>query len=498
MRRPCHNGFHSGVLAWTLLASSGCAVGPAYSPPQTPPVAQVTASALPPATNGAPGETDRAQQFVDAQSMPAKWWQSFGSPEIDGLVEHALQKSPTIASAQAALRQAEESALAQRGAFWPSVQADYAPVRARSAQVLSSPLNSGASLYTLQTGQLSVGYVFDLFGANQRSVESLDAQRESQRWQLEAAKLSLAANVATAALQWASLREQFEVTEQLQSLAQDQLELMGIQRRLGEIPGATVVAQEALVAQAQAASASIAKALAQQHDGLAMLTGYVPSQLEPLKLRLADLHLPDVPTGLPARILRQRPDVRAAESTVRAANAQVGVAVANMLPQLSLNANYGTSAVAFSQLFSAAGVFWALGANLAQPVFDGGTLLHRKRASEAQLEQSLAQYQGTVLIALQNYADSLEAARHDADQAVATLRQEQRSRAALDIARRQLEIGDVSRLTLLNTESGYLQSALSRIQSQTNRLVDVCAVYVALGGGWQGEAGESTLRSPPD
>ena len=356
--------------------------------------------------------------------------------------------------------------------------------------MLSSPLSSGASTYTLQTAQLSVGYVFDLFGANQRSVESLEAQSEAQRWQLEGARLALAANVVTTAVQWAALDEQFDTAQRLVAIAREQLQLMRIQRRLGEIAGATEFAQEALLAQAQGASAAIGKARAQQHDALAALAGLAPADLAPLALRLSDLSLPDVPSSLSAKLLQRRPDIRAAQAAVHAANAQVDVAVANMLPQLGLSANYGTQALAFSQLFNSAGVFWALGANLAQPVFDGAALIHRRRASDAQLEQSLAQFQATVLIALQNYADALEGVRYDADQALAALTQEQRSQAALDIARRQLEIGDVSRLTLLAAESAYLQSALARVQSQANRVTDTCAVYVALGGSWADARGE--------
>jgi NodT family efflux transporter outer membrane factor (OMF) lipoprotein len=483
-------GARIAVACACAAASTGCAVGPEFQRPLAPAVTQVTATALPTATAGGPSQADRAQRFVDAATTPPDWWRAFGSDELNALVAQALRQSPTLASAQAALRQAREMAEAQRGAFLPSVQADYAPMRARVPEAVSSPVSSGASVYTLHTAQVSVDYVFDLFGANRRSVESLDAQSESQQWQWRAARLTLVASVANAALQWASLQEQLETTDRLTAIAESQLALMNAQHRLGEASGAMVLAQEAMLRQAQATAAALRRTLAQQHDLLAALVGVAPAQLPAPALRLSGLRLPDAPTTLPARLIEQRPDIRAAEASLHAANAQVGVAVANMLPQISLTADYGAGAKTLAQLFGSAGLLWSIGADIAQPVFDGGALLHRKRASEAQLEQALGQYHGAVLNAFQNVADALEAVRHDADQWLATSRQERIGQTSLEIAQRQLELGDISRLVLLNAESNHLQAAIARVQSQANRFSDVCAVYQSLGGSWNDIAGD--------
>ena len=336
----------------------------------------------------------------------------------------------------------------------------------------------------MHTAQLSVGYAADVFGGNRRALESLEAQREVQAWQLKAAQLTLAANVISAALQEASLRDQLAATEQLSNMAERQLRLLETQKRLGAAPGSAVLAQEALLRQAEATAAGQRKQLAVQRDLLAMLIGTMPADLLAPTLKLSDLHLPDVPTGLPAQLVEQRPDVRAAESQLHSANADIGVAVANMLPQITLSANYGAGAETLGQLFRANSLLWSIGANLAQPLFQGGSLLHRKRAAEAQLEFTLAQYQNTVLGAFQNVADTLEAARHDADQHLATIRQERAASASLRIAQRQLELGDISVLTLLNAESAFLQASTARIQAQTSRYLDIVAVYQALGGGW--------------
>jgi outer membrane protein TolC len=198
---------------------------------------------------------------------------------------------------------------------------------------------------------------------------------------------------------------------------------------------------------------------------------------------LPDLALPDLPVAVPAKLVEQRPDVRVAAAQLRSANAQIGVAISNMLPQLTITANAGSSAETFGQLFGTGGLLWNIGANVAQPLFQGGSLLHRKRAAEEQWRAALAQYQGTVLVAFQNVADALEAARHDADAHVASIRQEEAARHALQIAERQLALGDISVLTLLNSETSYLQATLARTQAQTNRYLDVAAVYQSLGGG---------------
>jgi NodT family efflux transporter outer membrane factor (OMF) lipoprotein len=487
-------------VALIAVAIAGCAAGPDYRAPTAPEAARFTATPMPVATLGGDSASDRAQGFADPAAAPANWWSLLGSAELDALVARALKHSPTLAASEAALRQAQELAAAQRGAFLPSLAASYSPLRARIPNTQSSPLSSGASLYTLHTAQLSVGYVADVFGGNRRAVEALQAQGDAQAWQLRAAQLTLAANVAAAALQEASLRAQLAAGERLSAMAERQLALLQVQRRLGAAPGAAVLAQEALWRQTQATVAGLKKQLAQQRDLLAVLVGDLPANLVAPAFELSALTLPDVPNGLPAGLLAQRPDVRVAEAQLHAANAGVGVAVANMLPQITLTANYGSSAQELGQLFRAGGLLWSVGANVAQPLFEGGALLHRKRAAQAQLDQALAQYQSTVLSAFQNVADTLEAVRYDAEQYVAAQRQEAAALAALRIAQKQLELGDISVLTLLNAETTYRQASLARIQAQAARFSDVVAMYQALGGSWgdgrQGPIGDSLKGGP--
>lgn len=492
-RRKQVNWLRWGVPAASLVVVvlTGCVVGPDFHRPQPPQTEHLTAGTLPAMTAGGERTDDRAQQFVATQAIADKWWQAFGSSRIDELVDQALKQGPTIATAQAALRQAQELASAQRGTFYPSFQANYSPNRGRVAEAVSSPLSSNDSIYFLHTAQVTVGYVVDVFGGNRRNLESLGAQTEIQVLQLRAARLSLAANVVNAALQEASLREQLTATERIVAIGAQQLKILETQRRLGAAPGAAVYAQEAILRQSEAASAVLKKQLAQQHDLLAALEGAYPGEFSTQVPDLSSLRLPDVPLVLPAALVDHRPDVRAAEAQIHAANAQVGVAVSNMLPQITLTGNFGASSQTLSQLFKAGGLMWSLGANVMQPLFQGGQLVHRKRAAEAQLEQTLAQYQSTVLTAFQNVADALEAVHLDAEQYVAANRQQVAAEASLRIARRQVELGDVSYILLLSAEAAALQAAIAQTQARTSRFSDVVAVYQALGGGWGDEVGMS-------
>ena len=343
----------------------------------------------------------------------------------------------------------------------------------------------------MQSAQLSVGYSIDVFGAARRSAEAADAQRDAQAWQLRAAQLTLAGNVVATAIQWASLQEQLEATVRLREISMRQWELLLVQRRLGESAGAVVLVQESVLRQAESAVASLERQVAQERDQLAALLGTVPSDSALATVRLADLTLPDVPTRLPAELLSRRPDVEVALAQLHAANANVGVAVANMLPQISLTADYGSSALSLARLFKAGGLFWGVGAGVAQPIFEGHALTARTDAAQAQLEQTLAQYSATVLGAFQNVADSLEASRHDADVYAAALRQETLARTELHIVGRQRDLGDVSTLPVLAAEVSYRQAQLARIQALASRHADVAAAYVSVGGTWQPSDAES-------
>lgn len=467
----------------TALWLSAC-VGPNFHRPPPPQIDRYTAEALAPGTGAATGPGGAAQRFLVEQDVPRNWWTRFGSPELDALVAQALRANPNVQAAAAALRQAQENTAAQRGSYYPAAQAGFDATRQLDAVgVLSPNLTSGAALYNLYTPQVTVTYVPDVFGANRRQVESLAALAESSAFQLDATYLTLTSNVVAAAMQDAGLRAQITATERIIALEREALSVLRRELQLGAIAEGDVFAQEAALAQLETTLPPLNRQLQTTRDLLAALTGRLPADFTPVRFELDDLSLPtDLPLGVPSQLVERRPDVRAAEAQLHAATAQVGVAIANLLPQVTITADAGSSATAMRDLFKSGTGFWSLGASLTQTLFEGGTLIHRKRAADAALDQAGALYREAVLTAFQNVADALHALGTDADALAAAARAEAAAQKSLDVVRHELDLGSVSYLALLTAEQSYQQAVITAVQARTNRYADTAALFQALGG----------------
>ncbi len=477
--------FRSVILLSVTVLTAACAVGPDFHRPAAPDTPGYTPEPLADPAGGGAVPGGGSQRFVAGMDLPAQWWHLFGSEPLNALVERSLKANPNVQAAEAALRVAQETYLAQRGALFPALDANYSPSRQKIADAMSSPLNSGASVFSLHTAQLSVAYAPDVFGGVRRQVESAEALAESQRFLLEAASLSLSSNVVAAAIQEAALRAQIESTESIVKIEAEQAGLMQRQLELGAIVESNVIAQRTVLAQTRAALAPLKKQLAQQRDLLTALAGELPANEVAEKFELASLQLPaELPVSLPSKLVEQRPDVRAAEAQLHAAAAQVGVATANLLPQFTLNANMGSVASTLGSLFSSGTGFWSLAGSVTQPLFQGGALVHRKRAAEAAYDQAAAQYRATVIGAFQNVADSLRALQQDGEALQAALEAKSLAEDSLGIARKQVELGDISYLSLLNSEQAYQQALVALVQAQAGRYADTAALFQALGGGW--------------
>ena len=459
-------------------------MGPNFQRPAPPHAARYTAEDLSVQTGAAAAPPAGTQKFLLQQAVPRNWWLLFGSPELDGLVTEALRANPDVLSAQAALREALENTAAQRGSYFPAVQAGFDASRNLNATgVLAPNLASGTALYDLFTPQVTVSFVPDIFGANRRQVESLAAQAEAARFQLDATYLTLTANVVTSAILEAGFRGQIAATEQVIALERESLGVLRHELTLGAIAEVDVYAQEAALAQLEAALPPLKRQLCQAEDQLAVLTGRLPADFTPTNLQLEQLVLPmDLPLGVPSELVERRPDVRAAEAQLHAATAQVGVAIANLLPQFTITGNIGSAATAMSDLFKPGTGFWSIGANATQTLFAGGTLLHRKRAADAALDQAGAAYRSAVLTAFQNVADALHALIADADAMEAAGRALSAAQKTLEVTRQQLKLGSVSYLALLYAEQSYQQALITATQSRANRLADTAALFQALGG----------------
>jgi len=459
----------------------GCAVGPDFHRPAPPTATSYTRAAVPADLGGGGG----GQTLVAGADVPGQWWTLFHSPALNRLIELALKNNADLQSAKAALRSARETYYAQQGAFYPTVDAGYSIQRQQATNTLAPPLASNMNLFTLHTAQVTVGYTPDLFGGIRRQTETVAAQAEAQRFETEAAYLTLTSNLAAAAIQEASLRNQIAATERIIALNRDVLVLLQRQKAAGQISGADVAAQDAAVAQAEQGLPPLQKQLAQQVDMIAALTGRLPSESSDDGVDLAALTLPpDVPLSLPSKLVEQRPDIRVAEANLHAASAQVGVAIANRLPSFTVSGSAGGAATELASLFSGGAGFWSVTGAVSQPIFQGGALLHRQRAAAAAFDQAKAQYRSTVIGAFQNVADALQALQADALALKAADRAEQSAAASLTIVRKQLELGGVSNVAVLNAEQTYRLALISQAQAQSNRYADTVALIQALGGGW--------------
>jgi NodT family efflux transporter outer membrane factor (OMF) lipoprotein len=468
----------------TLLLT-GCAVGPDFVTPPAPDVPGYTPEALASRTAAAKTAGGEGQHFVRDLDLPGQWWSLFHCKALNSLVETALAANADLQAAQAALRVAKENLYAQQGALLPAVDANFSAIRQQPGIAVPSDAGSDQPTFNLFTGQLNVSYSPDVFGGTRRSIEALAAQADSQRFQLEATYLTLTSNLAGAAVQEASLRGQIAATQRIIKIETDVLELLQRQHELGQVAEADVATQQAALAQVQQTLPPLQKQLAQQRDLLAALSGGFPSDRLTQRFELASLRLPhDLPVSLPSKLVAQRPDIRAAEANLQAASAQIGVAIANRLPNITLTATTGSTALAVDQLFTPGTGFWSAAGAVTQPIFHGGTLLHRELAAKATFDQAAAQYRGVVITAFQNVADALRAIQSDAVALQRAVAFERAAARSLEIARRRLELGDINYLSLLTAQQAYQQALINLAQSQASRYADTVALFQALGGGW--------------
>ncbi|HUX72709.1 MAG TPA: efflux transporter outer membrane subunit [Steroidobacteraceae bacterium] len=477
----------AAALALTLLAS--CAVGPDFKRPAAPQIAGYTSAALQ-ATVAAPGVAGgNAQRFAAGRDIAADWWTLFHCKALDDLIERSLESNPDLKAAQAALSAARENFLAQRGAYFPHVSGAFSASRQRQSDLLAPvpnyPTVSSEFQFNLFTPQVSVSYVPDVFGLNRRTAESSKAQEQAVRFQMIAAYTTLTANVVVAAIQEGAVRMQIDATRELIDGNSRMLRILRYQFAKGYASRLDVAAQESQLAQVAATLPPLLKQRSQLHDLLAALTGRFPNQAPAERFTLSSLQLPaELPVSLPSKLVAQRPDVRQAEANMHAASAAIGIAIANRLPNIELTADAGSTALAIDQVFSSGTGFWSLGGALTAPIFQGGTLLHQERAAKAAYLEAAEQYRGTVLTAVQNVADTLNALQQDATGLRAAATAAAAAKVTLNLSRRQLHDGYSGYLSLLGAEQSYQLARINLVQAQANRYADTAALFQALGGGW--------------
>ena len=469
---------------------SGCTLGPDFKTPTDTVSGGYTAK---PSNMVIAATAGDGQRLVSGGELPAQWWEVFHDRELDALIRRALADSPTLAAAEATLRQAEENLRAQKGVvYFPALDAKLSGSRQRVSMAASGQPGTGAFTYGLYNASLAVSYNLDLFGTGRRELEALRADVDFQRYQREAAHLTLTSNIVTSAVREASLRAQLDATREILAAQEQLLRLVERQFELGGATRSDVLAQRTQLAQTRVTLPQLEKELVQTRNQLAVYSGKAPAEASLPEFTLDSLRLPkELPLSLPSALTRQRPDIRASEELLHAACARVGVATANLFPQVTLSADVGAQAATLGKLFSNGTPIWSLGAGLLQPVFRGGELTAKRRAAIAAYDQAAAQYRDVVLRAFASVADVLQALESDAAALAAQAETEKSARETLELTQRQYEIGATGYPQLLNAQRQHQQTRIGLVQARAARLADSAALFQALGGGWWNRPSEA-------
>jgi NodT family efflux transporter outer membrane factor (OMF) lipoprotein len=479
---PSNNRTRRILLALILAAlPAGCAVGPDFRRPAAPDVAVYTTTPLSAHTAATPTLLGESQHFNEGGRGNPQWWREFSSAKLDALVEKALLASPTLAAARATLRQAQEVYAARSGStLYPQVAANLSGQRQRSNAGVLGQAADGRE-FSLYNAGVGVRYTFDLAGGNQRALEALAARSDYQRLQLEGARLTLAANIVTTAIAQARLSLQIASTENILRSQEEQWGLTREQVRLGHAGPDQALALETQVEQTRATIPLLRNQLQQNEHLLAVLAGQAPGAGVLPSFTLADFTLPtDLPLLVPSDLVRTRPDILGAEALLHAANAEYGVAIAKLYPQLNLSADLASQALTTGALFGSGSAVWGVVAQLTQPLFNPG-LPAEKRAALAAFDAAGAHYQAVVLEALRNVADVLRALDNDAQRLAALSAASAAAQKSLDSMQRRYALGAAGYLELLVAQQQSQQTQINLTEAQAQRLVDSAALYQAMG-----------------
>jgi NodT family efflux transporter outer membrane factor (OMF) lipoprotein len=473
-------------LKWRLLSLSAaaalasCVVGPNFHEPKPPDASGY----LHPSSDAAPvqPQAQDVQKVSEGAELAGEWWHLFHSAELDAVVRASIAASPTLIAANATLAEAREEVTVARAAFLPSVSAAAGVQRASSGAVRGPGTGATASLYSIG---LSTSYSPDIFGGTRRAVEQQQALADFQRNQLAAAYLTLTGSVVNEVLTIASTRLQITTTEEL--IASDRKNLALTQRAfdVGIVPRSDVLTADSQLAADLTQLPSLHKQLDQAYDALAVLAGRAPSEWQVQPFDIEQFTLPrDIPLSLPARLVRQRPDVLAAEMQLHAASAAIGVAVAQEFPDISLTASLSREALRAADLFHQFDTLWSAGGSLTQPLFKGGALRAQVRAARDAFQAEAATYQAVVLEALGQVADDLWALQYDAQTLTVDRHSMDVALQALKLQQQSYSVGTTTALNLIVAERTYAQARLSYSNARIQQFTDSASLLTALGAGW--------------
>ena len=480
------------LLAATAAATlAGCTVGPDFERPAAP--GETTyVSPSDPTLRDTKGPTTLA-----GAGPQLAWWQAFGSPALNGFVEQAIAHNASLEASNATLAAARQELVAARGRQLPQVDAT---ARVEHEQVNLQAFgfpgqNPEFDLYSVGGG---ISYPLDLFGGRRRRTEQVGAQAEAQLRQTQAAHLSIAGQVVNQVLLIAAIRARIETADRL--LEEDRRNIDLTQKRKDAGEGTLV---EVLNAQAQFEAdrgdiPQLGQQLAEARHLLATLTGIAPSALGATDFTFTSFTLPrTVPVTLPSALVHQRPDILQAEATLHASTAAIGVATAQLYPDITLGGTVTQGTPAFDKIFSSATRGFDLFAGLTAPLFHGGTLKAEKRAAVARAQAADATYRQTVLDAFRQVADLLQSLDSDARSVANQHEAVDVASRSLRLSRRSFQVGNTGILQTLDSERLYQRASSNLVDAQARQFLNVARLYVATAGGWTGNAAAPDTISAP-
>jgi NodT family efflux transporter outer membrane factor (OMF) lipoprotein len=467
-------------LAVLFVLMSGCASGPNFVRPAAPHTQGY--SEPPAAASAGASAANGAQRIVLGGDVAPDWWSLFHCDALNDLIRQALAGSPTLVAAQSTLSQAQELTAAAGGALYPHVDLTGGAGRQKYGKEFLGPLTAPPP-FTYFAAGAAVNYTFDAAGGIARSIEERRALFEYERQQLRAAQLALAGNVVSQGIAIASASERIRAVNEL--LAEDRRNLQLVQTSFdaGNTTRVDVLFADSQLANDETLLPPAAQELAVARHALAVLVGRAPADWAPPEFDFGKLGLPGtLPVSLPSELVRQRPDILAAEARLHAATAQVGVATANLYPHITLTGSAGQQALTLNTLFASGNAVWTLTSGLTAPIFDGGTLRAERRADIDAMHASAANYQETVLQGLRQVADVLAGINHDAELLAAETHAVDAAQLSLDLARESYRAGNVGVLQVLDAERAYSRARLDYVRVQAQRYIDTAQLYLALGG----------------
>jgi len=482
------------AAASTASLVTQCTVGPDFSPPPDP---QTTSYTRDDAQQTAlRDQAEEGQSIVIGQKLAPDWWRLFEWAPLDQLIREAVDKNQSLAAAQATLGQAQQAVRQASGANYPQVSFSAGASRQR-ASLAAQGIPTPPTEFNLYSIGPSVSFALDPFGGTPRHVEQEEALSQAQRYQLAAAYLTLTGNVANEVVNIAEAQDQIDAVNEIIADDERNLELVRTETKAGELTRIDLETAGSQLASDRTLLPPLLQQLDLGRDALSLLLAKAPSDGTPPSLSLNDIHLPiELPLSLPSELVHQRPDVLSAEAQLHSASAAVGVATAQLYPNIVLSASTLQQSLKPNMLFNPMANVWSLAANLTAPIFEGGALEAQRRATEYGLEASLATYEQTVLQSFSQVADVLHALAHDA----ALVREQrlalQSAQSALGLTRTTLSYGNVSLLQLLDAQRQFSQARLGLVRAEGQRYRDTIQLFVAMGGGsreWA-ETGSGTAQ----